>query len=98
MAFKTRIANVNLPRRTDDVARRAASILELFQQLCIKHCKCVFSFAAHSLVFLFNAKSEGRRTTVLGLEWGMIIQVSKIIFPDENSGVRCQYYKGSDKI
>ena len=34
---------------------------------------------------------------LLGLEWGMILQVSNIIFPDENSGVRCQYSKGSDK-
>ena len=33
----------------------------------------------------FISKSEGRRTTVSGLEWGMILQVSNIIFPDENS-------------
>ena len=35
---------------------------------------------------------------LLGLEWGMILQVSIVIFPDENSGVRCQYSKESHKI
>lgn len=36
---------------------------------------------------------------LLGLEWGMIRQVSNIILPDENSGVRCQYSKeSSDKM
>ena len=44
-------------------------------------------------IVLFSAKSEGRRTTVSGLEWGMIRQVSNIIFPVENAG----YSKASDK-
>ena len=35
---------------------------------------------------------------LLGLEWGMIPQVSNITFPDENCGVGCQYSKESDKI
>ena len=36
---------------------------------------------------------------LLGLEWGMIRQVSNIVLPDENSGVRCQYSKeSSDKM
>ena len=30
---------------------------------------------------------------LLGLERGMTIQVSNIMFPEENSGVRCQYSK-----
>ena len=34
---------------------------------------------------------------LLGLEWGMIHQVSNIIFPDENAASRCQYSKESDK-
>ena len=34
---------------------------------------------------------------LLGLEWGMIRQVSNIILPDENSGVRCQYSKESSE-
>ena len=31
------------------------------------------------------------------LEWGMTPKVRKIIFPDQNSGVGCQYSKGSHK-
>ena len=31
------------------------------------------------------------------LEWGMILQVRNIIFPDQISGDGCQYSKGSDK-
>ena len=34
---------------------------------------------------------------LLGLEWGMIRQVSNIILADENSGVRCQYSKESSE-
>ena len=45
--------------------------------------------------FLVRSPKDGE---LLGLERGMMLQVSNIIFPDENSGVRCQYYKGSDKI
>ena len=45
--------------------------------------------------FLVRSPNDGEP---FGLEWSMILQVSNIIFPDENSGVRCQYYKGSDKI
>ena len=41
--------------------------------------------------FLVRSPKGGE---LLGLEWGMTIQVSNIIFPDENSGVRCYYYKG----
>ena len=47
-----------------------------------------------SVSFLVQSPKDGE---LLGLEWGMILQVSNIIFPDENSGLRCQYYKGSDK-
>ena len=35
---------------------------------------------------------------LLGLEWGVILQVSNILLPDENSGIRYQYSKESDKI
>ena len=35
---------------------------------------------------------------LLGLEWGIIRQVSNTIFPDPNSCVRCQYSKGSDTM
>ena len=36
--------------------------------------------------FLVRSPKDGE---LLGLEWGMILQVSNMIFPDENSGVRC---------
>ena len=39
-------------------------------------------------VMVFSTKPEGRRP--FGLECGMILQVSNIIFPDENSGVTCE--------
>ena len=45
--------------------------------------------------FLVRSPKDGE---LLGLEWGMIGQVSNIIFPDQNSGVRCQYSKWSDTI
>ena len=35
---------------------------------------------------------------LLGIEWGVIPQVSNIVFPDQNSGVRCQCSKGFDTI
>ena len=45
---------------------------------------------------LVRSQKDGE---LLGLEWGMIRQVSNIILPDENSGVRCQYSKeSSDKM
>ena len=37
--------------------------------------------------FIFSAKN----LEVLGLEWGMIPQVSSIICPDQISDVKCQY-------
>ena len=36
--------------------------------------------------FLVRSPKDGE---LLALEWGMTLQVSNIIFPDENSGVRC---------
>ena len=36
--------------------------------------------------FLARSPKDGE---LLDLEWGMILQVSNIIFPDENSCVRC---------
>jgi len=44
--------------------------------------------------FLVRSPKDGE---LLGLEWGMILQVGSIIFPGENSGVRCQYSRESDK-
>ena len=46
------------------------------------------SFILHSLcrlglIDIFSAKSDGE---LLGLEWGIILQVSHIIFPDEIPG------------
>ena len=59
------------------------------------------SYSVNKYIFFFRSPFYVRNPKdgeLLGLEWGMILQVSNIIFPDENSGVRCQYYKGSDKI
>ena len=45
--------------------------------------------------FLVRSPKDGE---LLGLEWGIIRQVSNTIFPDQNSFVRCQYSKGSDTM
>ena len=47
------------------------------------------------LSFLVLSPKDG---DLLGVKWGMIVQVSNIIFPDENCGARCQYHKDWDKI
>ena len=44
--------------------------------------------------FLVRSPKDGE---LLGLEWGMMPQVSNIIFPDQNSGVGCQYSKWLEK-
>ena len=49
----------------------------------------------HKSPFLMRSLKDGE---LFGLEWGMIRQVSNIIFPDENGASRCQYSKESDKI
>ena len=41
----------------------------------------------HKSPFLERSRKNGE---LLGLEWGMVLKVSNI-FPDENSGVRCQF-------
>ena len=47
------------------------------------------------LSFLVRSPKDG---DLLGVKWGMIPQVSNIIFPDENCAARCQYSKEWDKI
>jgi len=47
------------------------------------------------LSFLVRSPKDG---DLLGVKWGMILQVGNIIFPDENCGARCQYSKEWDKI
>ena len=39
-------------------------------------------------LFLVRGPKDGE---LLGLEWGMILQVRNMTFPDENPCVRCQY-------
>ena len=46
--------------------------------------------AAFICLFLVRTPKDGE---LLGLEWGMRLQVSNIICLDENSGLRCQYSK-----
>ena len=45
--------------------------------------------------FLVGSPKDGE---LLDLKSGMITQVSNIIWPDQNSDVRCEYSKGSDTI
>ena len=45
--------------------------------------------------FLVRSPKDGE---LLSLEWGMTIQVTNVMCPDENSGVRYQYCKDWDKI
>ena len=45
--------------------------------------------------FLVRSPKDGE---LLALERDMTLQVSNIVFPEENSGVRCQYSKERDKI
>ena len=49
----------------------------------------------HKSPFLMQSPKDGE---LFRLQWGMIFQVSNIIFPDENAASRCQYSKESDKI
>ena len=49
----------------------------------------------HKSSLLLQSLKDGE---LLGLEWGMLLQVSNIIYPDENAAIRCQYSKESDKI
>ena len=52
-------------------------------------------FTIFLVILLVRSPKDGE---LLGLEWGMIPQASNIIFPDQNSGVRCQSSKRSDTI
>ena len=51
--------------------------------------------AEFKCLFLVRTPKDGE---LLGLKWGMTLQVSNIIFLDENSGVRCHYSKEAHKI
>ena len=57
---------------------------------CLQYANC-----KGGATFLVRSPKDGE---LLGLEWGMIPQVSNIIFPDQNSDLRCHYSKGSDTI
>ena len=54
-----------------------------------------FKKCCYIYLFLVQSPKDGK---LLPLEWGMIHQVSSIIFPDENSCVRCEYSKESHKL
>ena len=62
-------------------------------------CQNIFPLPMHLCLyrddFLVRSPMDGE---LLGLEWGIIRQVSNTIFPDQNFCVRCQHSKGSDTM
>ena len=67
----------------------------VFSQATVNFIVCLLFII--NFQFLVRSPRDGE---LLGLEWQIIRQVllSNTIFPDQNSGVRCQYSKGSDTI
>ena len=48
--------------------------------------------------YLFSAKSKGQGTIRFRMGHDTVLQVSNILLPDENSGIRYRYSKESDKV
>ena len=84
-----------MPLRTSTRSHRPMNQNSAEGFLKLRPLFCTLYLCRPGLIDIFSARSDGE---LLGLEWGIIPQVSNIIFPDENSGVRCQYSRESDKI